>query len=246
MSRTRYYPVSQSFLNDAETWEMRDQFGDRSIFMWMSLLSSGEMDEGNIHGTPAYIARIHGQYLDRTHPERAQKVLVYMALKGWLTPLLKDGLTVGYFITNYWKYHKRRNPVREASTGQFGTVPNLSEPSEPSLLKNKRATQYPDGFQVSDEVKAWAIKERLPDPSTELQAFKDYHTSKGSTFKDWNAALRTWLRNGKRFNGNGKPELPRSQVPYYKPAPNEKRADPEIQAGLKKLRNELEEKMGKV
>src|SRR3990167_4343702 len=89
MSRTRYYPVAQGFLNDAETWEMRDQFGDRAVFMWMSLLSAGEMDEGNIHGSPSYIARIHGQYLDRTHPERAQNLLVYLVNKRWLTPLYR-------------------------------------------------------------------------------------------------------------------------------------------------------------
>ena len=89
MSRTRYYPVAQGFLNYAETWEMRDQFGDRAVFMWMSLLSAGEMDEGNIHGSPSYIARIHGQYLDRTHPERAQNLLVYLVNKRWLTPLYR-------------------------------------------------------------------------------------------------------------------------------------------------------------
>jgi hypothetical protein len=27
-----------------------------------------------------------------------------------------------------------------------------------------------------------------------VETFKDHHTSKGSTFKDWHAALNTWLR----------------------------------------------------
>lgn len=165
MSRTRYYPVSQSFLNDAETWEMRDQFGDRSVFMWMSLLSAAEMDEGNIHGTPAYIARIHGQYLDRTHPERAQNLLVYLTTKRWLTPLLKDGLTVGYFITNYWKYHKRPNLKRDANSGQFAPVPNLSEPSEPIIKDtdtSKSATK-PE-LSIQDFCDSWNeyFKGKLP------------------------------------------------------------------------------------
>lgn len=36
----------------------------------------------------------------------------------------------------------------------------------------------------------------------EWQAFCDYHDSKGSRFKDWDAAWRTWLRNAKRFGSH--------------------------------------------
>ena len=32
--------------------------------------------------------------------------------------------------------------------------------------------------------------------------FKDYHISKGSSFKCWDAAWRTWLRNSLKFNSN--------------------------------------------
>lgn len=39
--------------------------------------------------------------------------------------------------------------------------------------------------------------------------FRDYHSAKGSTMKDWSAAWRTWARNALKFNGlansNGKP-----------------------------------------
>ncbi len=155
MSRTRYYPVSQLFLNDAETWEMRDTFGDRSVFFWMSLLSAGEMDEGNIHGTPPYIARIHGQYLDRTHPQRAQNVLLFLTNKGWLTPLLKDGLTVGYFITNYWKYHRRPDRVTQTNPHKLSTSPILSEPSEPSVSKDTEEVVESDEISIQDFTDSW-------------------------------------------------------------------------------------------
>ena len=204
MSRTRYYPVAQGFLNDAETWEMRDQFGDRAVFMWMSLLSAGEMDEGNIHGSPAYIARIHGQYLDRTHPERAQNLLVYLVNKRWLTPLyrkverdlnetetppltkaepprigdqkplvyppvmasytppLTEGLIVGYFITNYWKYHRKQRLVRESSEVQVKRSPILSYPSEPILDTKSISSEC--SFSVTDFVDSWNsyFKGKLP------------------------------------------------------------------------------------
>ena len=110
----------------------------------------------------------------------------------------------------------------------------------------RRATRYPDDFLVSDEIREWAKIKQLPDPNTELEAFRDYHVSKASTFKDWDAAFRTWLRNGKRFAGNGKPPLllPTSQVPVYKPKPTERRADPAIRDGLKQLMSNLTEKRG--
>lgn len=31
------------------------------------------------------------------------------------------------------------------------------------------------------------------------ESFRDHHTAKGSRFVDWDAAFRTWIRNGKRF-----------------------------------------------
>ena len=110
---------------------------------------------------------------------------------------------------------------------------------------SRRATRFPDGFSISDEMKAWASDHRLPDPSIELEAFRDYHTSKGSLFKSWDAAFMTWLRNGKRFAGNGKqPAAPQtSQVPAYHPKPTERRADPAIRDGLRKLVSDLTENM---
>lgn len=38
------------------------------------------------------------------------------------------------------------------------------------------------------------------DLRTEWPKFCDYHDAKGSTFKDWPAALRTWIRNAATFN----------------------------------------------
>lgn len=44
------------------------------------------------------------------------------------------------------------------------------------------------------------------DFSSEFTQFKDFHGSKGSTFKDWNLALNTWLRNAKKFNRGAAPQ----------------------------------------
>ncbi|MCA1781891.1 MAG: hypothetical protein LC679_06865 [Intrasporangiaceae bacterium] len=66
----------------------------------------------------------------------------------------------------------------------------------------KRATQLP---------KDWKPKDGHAEIATEMGAsleveqvqFCDYHTAKGSTFKDWDAAFRTWLRNTKKYGGGG-------------------------------------------
>jgi len=182
---------------------MRDQFGDRSVFFWMSLLSAAEMDDGNIHGTPPYIARIHGQYLDRTHPQRAQNVLLFMVNKGWLTPTLTDGLTVGYFITKYWKYHKRRNPVRESNSGQFVPVPNPPNLSEPNLIKNAAKLDSPKP-KLDHKIKEVADRIYNSDPqkfarlvvwikSVQKQSFKNEHIALAlESFESYAKDISDW------------------------------------------------------
>ena len=61
-----------------------------------------------------------------------------------------------------------------------------------------RATVLPDGFVPNEAAVAMAadLGVNLAD---EQAAFEDHHTANGSTFKDWQAAFRTWLRNAQRF-----------------------------------------------
>jgi|TARA_Y100000296_G_C5072540_1_gene205667 hypothetical protein len=68
----------------------------------------------------------------------------------------------------------------------------------------KQRTSFPDDFVVSGRILQLSQHNEWPDPVVELDAFRDYHSSRGSTFLDWEAAFRTWLRNGKRINGNRK------------------------------------------
>ena len=254
MSRTRYYPVSQSFLNDAETWEMRDQFGDRSVFFWMSLLSVAEMDDGNVHGTPSYIARIHGQYLDRTHPQRAQNVLVFLVNKGWLTPLLKDGLTVGYFITNYWKYHRRQLQVTDANINIVSRSPILSEPSEPNLKSPiVPLIDIPDWIPLQP----WEayLKHRKHKRAKVTPEAAHGLIEKLLEFKkegeDITAILKQSVTNGwtglfpvGKGNGRPAPELAHSTVPAYKPLPLQPKPDKAEQARVRALLRGVTDKLG--
>lgn len=72
----------------------------------------------------------------------------------------------------------------------------------------KRAAQMPDDFEP-DETAAALAAELGVSLSAELPKFRDYHAARGKPMKDWQAALRTWLRNAKAF---AKPAQPQSKA----------------------------------
>lgn len=59
----------------------------------------------------------------------------------------------------------------------------------------RRAVALPKDFKITEAMTKWA-GENCPGVDVTLQTenFKDWHTAKGSTFKDWAAAWRTWMR----------------------------------------------------
>jgi hypothetical protein len=64
--------------------------------------------------------------------------------------------------------------------------------------QRQKAAQMPKDFAPSESHQIFATEHGV-NLAAEFDAFSDYHRSKGSTFKDWDAALRTWLRNAKKF-----------------------------------------------
>ncbi len=63
--------------------------------------------------------------------------------------------------------------------------------------KRKRCS-LPEGFTPNAKHRQLA-DERCVHLQSEFESFKDHHTAKGSLFIDWNAALRMWIRNAKKF-----------------------------------------------
>jgi len=70
----------------------------------------------------------------------------------------------------------------------------------------KRATQLPSDFTPGEKHVELAAEMGV-DLRAEWPKFCDHHTAKGSTFKDWDAALRNWIRGANRF-GNVRPITP--------------------------------------
>lgn len=103
----------------------------------------------------------------------------------------------------------RQTPQQTGSTGVAETETD-TEPAtdvagghadEPRPHR-RRATRLPDDFTVTDGMRAWAA-DNVPgvDVDRELAQFRDHHTAKGSAFKDWAAAWRTWMRNAQAYGG---------------------------------------------
>jgi len=93
---------------------------------------------------------------------------------------------------------RTKNQEPRTNSNSIGDLP---------VAKAKRATQLPESFFPDETGQALARELRVS--QSELEKFRDYHTAKGSTMKDWQAAWRTWVRNAAKFsmqtNGNHKP-----------------------------------------
>ena len=70
--------------------------------------------------------------------------------------------------------------------------------ASPSIKPSRKACQLPDDFEPDDTAASLAAELGVSLPA-ELPKFRDYHAARGKPMKDWQAALRTWLRNAKQF-----------------------------------------------
>lgn len=108
-----------------------------------------------------------------------------------LKPLYKSGLLIASEssvrrYTEETETEKRQSRVESADAPPAKVVP-LS-----------RASGFPDGFQFNQRAEEMAKGYGL-NVHKEFAAFRDHHVAKGSVFKDWDAAFRTWLRNAVKF-----------------------------------------------
>ncbi|MBV6817545.1 replication protein [Rahnella sp. PD12R] len=100
---------------------------------------------------------------------------------------------------------KAAHHEQEGNNKNINNKPPLSPLDE---KKSKRATQFPTDFSPTAGNTKLANTLGV-DLQNELDAFTDYHKSKGSTYKDWGLAFNTWIRNAIKF---GKPATKRTGV----------------------------------
>lgn len=88
-----------------------------------------------------------------------------------------------------------KGTVKEPSISNVVAIP--SKKSE-----KKKPTSVPKDFEVTAEMFDWAVAEGVNETRvrTETEQFIDRNKAQGSTYIDWNAAWRTWMRNAVKFS----------------------------------------------
>lgn len=116
--------------------------------------------------------------------------------------------------------------------------PAQSEADIKTTIKTKttttRETVIPENFEPNQTAIALAAETGIS-IAAELPAFADHHTANGSTFKDWQAAFRTWLRNAAKFAQRDRRNAPLARgtapAPRRTPAPDNFQASDYGQGG---------------
>lgn len=88
---------------------------------------------------------------------------------------------------------KEKDGIREPSV-LFGAPTGKTAKEKPAKVKRVN-TQWPDGFRLDDELRSYAESKGILKSSEVWEKFENYHRAKGSTFRDWRAAWRTWVAN---------------------------------------------------
>lgn len=96
------------------------------------------------------------------------------------------------------------NPAPAAPEPSRTIKEPLIEPPLSPTAKKRRACSLPDGWVPSEKNIQDALSKNFTttEIENEAESFRDYHLAKGSTFKDWDAAWRTWLRNSRKFGAS--------------------------------------------
>lgn len=97
---------------------------------------------------------------------------------------------------------KRSSDDVRANNERSSSTPVPEGSNEPLGARKKRACQLPDSWEPTEKHAALAAEMGVS-LEVEVEQFRDHHRAKGSTYKDWDAAFRTWLRNAPKFS-NGK------------------------------------------
>ena len=107
--------------------------------------------------------------------------------------------------------------VATSLAGETHPKDNNHQPSTSSLTSlageprstDKRGSRIPENFTVTENHRAFARDNNLPDCDHEIEKFKDYWlAASGSTAvkRDWDAAFRTWLRKAAEYRRSQTPQ----------------------------------------
>lgn len=180
------------------------------------MLDQYYLHENPLSSDPVKLARSISMADHSTDVERIVNEFFTMTEGGWINKRA-DAEIFHYHSKNKQqseagkKSAESRKSKKQGVTNGFSTgVPtdvqptNNQEPITNSVIKGKKASQLPADFQPNEDHVSFAGFHQLS-ISLEFTKFSDYCLANGKTYKDWNAALRTWLRNAVDFSKKNKP-----------------------------------------
>ncbi len=157
-------------------WHELDPFGAKNLIMlWLIASEYG----GTLPEAKTLCFRL------RLNPNQLESV--FYKLSHWIEPIDTAEISTR---------HQEATPETERETEtELETEAEAASPP-------KRGTQLPDDFELTMTRHQFAVNHGVH-PLHEFNQFLDYHKSKGSVFKDWDAAWRTWVRNAVKFSKGG-------------------------------------------
>src|SRR5579885_520306 len=176
-SPKRWFPVSREINLDPEAWELTDRFGDRSLRLWLELLSILDRNDNRFKLSGQWLAALASR--TKMNLRTVLDAILWMLDRGWLTlrvvdgdrKLIEDwseiGRRVALCASNYAKYRRlqERNGKHGGSIAGADNVPLLSDPilSYPTEKKNPPPPpQSQDkGVQVEPQPKAEVTPEKV-------------------------------------------------------------------------------------
>ena len=109
----RWHPVSHDLNADAEVWAMRHQIGEKSLSVWLEILSISDRNDGGLPGDYEELMRSIAARCQATR-RTVSAVFDFAKSRLWIVsdPTLR--------VRNYGKYHPSRDakeiPHREETT----------------------------------------------------------------------------------------------------------------------------------
>src|SRR3990167_6798296 len=198
----RWFPVSQHINRDPELWDLCRQFGDRSIRIWLEILSIADRHGGVIPGASTELSPDLRRALadaSRTSGQTVANCWRRLIELSWVTP------SEPARISNYLDYHRsRKTNSATADANVSAHLPSEpSEPSEPNLIKNAAKLDSPKP-KLDHKIKEVADRIYNSDPqkfarlvvwikSVQKQSFKNEHIALAlESFESYAKDISDW------------------------------------------------------
>lgn len=139
-----------------------------------------------------------------------------------LMPLFERGFLLA---TRKHSASKTLAPCKQLAMSETETEESKNPLYVSPLSPTPQSTRFPEGWTPKSEHQTWCQKKGIKNITELAEAFGQDAQAKGKTFKDWNMAFYTWLRNAIKFG-----DAHVSPIKHTQPEPPQEDQAPRSQA----------------